>query len=130
MNLLFKWKYFPQALLVLLTASVYSFSASFPLLEGWDDHAYVSCNTERLQPTWDNMLYWFGINLWLAFALYKSGDKQQALKIFEEIKPDLNENSFGSLEGYVAMVKMMVDSCNYIGDSEKAEKFKKEIICR
>jgi len=65
-----------------------------------------------------------------AFALYKSGDKQQALKIFEEIKPDLNENSFGSLEGYVAMVKMMVDSCNYIGDSEKAEKFKKEIICR
>ena len=66
----------------------------------------------------------------MAYALYKNGDKQQALKIFEEIKPYLNENSFGALEGYVAMVKMMVDSCNSIGDSERAEKLKKEIICR
>lgn len=50
------------------------------------------------------------------------------LKILKEIKSDLDVNSFGSEEGYNGMLKMMIDNCISLGDMEKAEQLKKEII--
>ncbi len=62
-----------------------------------------------------------------AFASYNLKNKKEALRIFEEIRQDLNVDSFGSAEGYNNMVKMMIDCCNSLGNKEKAEKLKKEI---
>ncbi len=58
MNQTVKWKYLPHFLLVILTAAVYSSSMKFPLLEGWDDHIYVSGNVEKLQFSITNLIYW------------------------------------------------------------------------
>ncbi|HCE45382.1 MAG TPA: hypothetical protein DET40_17725 [Lentisphaeria bacterium] len=58
MNQLVKWKYFPHFLLVVITSAVYSYSMPFPLLEGWDDHIYVTCNVEKLAPCAANLIYW------------------------------------------------------------------------
>lgn len=62
-----------------------------------------------------------------AFASYNLGNKKEALKIFEEIKPDLDVNLFGSAEGYSRLIKMMIDCCYSIGDKGKAEKLKSEM---
>ena len=61
-----------------------------------------------------------------AFALYNLGNKKESLAIFEEIKPELDVDSFGSAEGYNSMIKMMINCCVSTGDREKAEKLKKE----
>ncbi len=47
------------AALLALSSVPFLHSLSFPLLDGWDDHIYVSGNISRLSFSFDNILHWF-----------------------------------------------------------------------
>ena len=50
----------PLLALVTATFIVFQPCINFPILEGWDDHLYVSENIENLDLTPANVIRWFG----------------------------------------------------------------------
>jgi len=46
-------------LLVVVTCAVFAPACSYPLLHGWDDNEYVTNNAALLEPSVENVRYWF-----------------------------------------------------------------------